>query len=195
MTGHDDTADQPVDPLAHLRELAAALRDAQAQTDPAADAARRDLEQVLIKAWNKGRGMSQPALGTAIGHLYSQPMLSKIVGKRPRNAPRRRGTPASPEQLAELAAAAEAYRLARDAAADTTRPTRQALIDALVEAWDNGHGITKNRLLQAIDYMWSRQWLDKIVGTVPGQHGAPKGRWSPTSRADRTPPPPTGDAP
>lgn len=170
MSGDDEYSRQ----VAHLGDLAGKLRQAQAAAAVDLDPARRALEVALNKAWDRGRGMSKPAIREATGQLFTLPMLTKIVGPRPAKAPRR-GRPGTPEQLAELAEVADAYRAARTAADQLTEGPRDQLIEALRAAWDDGRGMPKNHLLHAIDNLWTRVWLDTIVGTVPGQHGVRRG--------------------
>jgi hypothetical protein len=177
--------------LARLGELADQLRQAQRHAKKSLVPARRGLEAALKRAWKGGRGASRPAIRAAIGNLYSMTMLDKILGGRSPDVPPRRGRAVTLAEADQLAHAAARYRQARSAEAELTGPPRTALIEALRAAWDEGRGIPKSHLRHAIGDLWTRQWVDKLLGAVPGQHG-PRG-WHPITKI--TDPAPREDTP
>lgn len=61
----------------------------------------------------------------------------------------------------ELRDAAKKYRRARERADQIVVPARTQLVESIRAAYSDG--MRKSEILQAIDHVWSRQWVDETV--------------------------------
>lgn len=66
------------------------------------------------------------------------------------------------DHAAELKRAADEYRAAKAAADNLMRPARETLA-AQVRAAYRG-GMRKYQILETIDHLWSREWVDRTIG-------------------------------
>lgn len=62
-----------------------------------------------------------------------------------------------------LAAVAAQYEAAKKQAEEIMREPRRQLAEGIIAAYADGAGLTKAEIIRAINYVWTRQWIDQAV--------------------------------